>query len=440
MHFADVCCLQESKLEEISAATWREIGGHRLDKFCFVPARGSAGGIIVGWNSASFTCSILTRGTFCLTVEFYSKLVNVTWRCTTVYGPNARALKREFWEELRANVGPQDKPWIICGDFNATFKVEDKNGGIPNLEDIRMANLFLHDLKLQEPPAVGRRFSWTNGQSEAIWVKLDRFIVNEDCASRFPKMIQNSLPRLGSDHVPIRLEVRYHCSMPRPFRYEIAWATAEGFGDLVKKWWEDCSLQGCGAFVMAKKLMYLRGQLRTWAKFSFGSIKLKKLALLHELDLLDVAKENGVLSAEESNHEVATRSELDQICKQEEIYWRQRSRLQWLKEGDDNTSYFHAVANGRKNRNCIPCIAHNGVTITDPKEIGKAFCERFHQQFGLKRSTRSLIDFRKLLLNRNAMDLSQLERPFTIEEVKAAVLDLGKDKAPGPDGFPLQFF
>lgn len=86
------------------------------------------------------------------------------------------------------------------------FRMEDKNIGPPNLDDIRKANAFLHNLKLQEPPVVGRRFSWTNGQAEPIWVKLDRFIVNSDCASMFPKMIHNSLPRLGSDHVPIRLE------------------------------------------------------------------------------------------------------------------------------------------------------------------------------------------------------------------------------------------
>lgn len=38
------------------------------------------------------------------------------------------------------------------------------------------------------------------------------------------------------------------------------------------------------------------------------------------------------------------------------------------------------------------------------------------------------------------VDLSQLERPFSLEEIKIAVFDLGRDKAPGPDGFPLQFF
>lgn len=129
-----------------------------------------------------------------MTVEFQSKRENLTWRCTTVYGPNPRSLKQAFWDELRVSAGPPGLPWIICGDFNATFDVGDKNSGPPNLIDIRMANLFLQELKLLEPPAVGRRFSWTNGQADPIWVKLDRFIVNEVCACIFPKLIQNSLP------------------------------------------------------------------------------------------------------------------------------------------------------------------------------------------------------------------------------------------------------
>lgn len=43
-------------------------------------------------------------------------------------------------------------------------------------------------------------------------------------------------------------------------------------------------------------------------------------------------------------------------------------------------------------------------------------------------------------MNKNVVDLSYLERPFSLEENKTAVFDLGRDKAPGPDDFPLQFF
>lgn len=90
--------------------------------------------------------------------------------------------------------------------------------GVPNLIGIRNANDFMLDLGLLEPPTIGRRFTWTNGQAGLIWVKLDRFLVNNNWVAHFPKIIQNCQPRLGSNHVPIRLEVGNHYSKSKPFR------------------------------------------------------------------------------------------------------------------------------------------------------------------------------------------------------------------------------
>lgn len=50
------------------------------------------------------------------------------------------------------------------------------------------------------------------------------------------------------------------------------------------------------------------------------------------------------------------------------------------------------------------------------------------------------MDLHNLLKNKASIDLSFLESPFTLEEVKRAVFELGSDKAPGPDGFPIHFF
>lgn len=84
---------------------------------------------------------------------------------------------------------------------------------------------------------------------------------------------------------------------------------------------------GCGEFVMAKKMTALRVHLRRWAKLSFGSIKLKKLDLLHELDKVDVLKESRRLEPREVQHEQDLRDKIGELLKFEEIYWKQRSRL-----------------------------------------------------------------------------------------------------------------
>ncbi|KAH7656136.1 Exodeoxyribonuclease III protein [Dioscorea alata] len=126
LHITDVCCLQESKLEDIPAWTWKKIGGPRLDQFLFLPARGSTGGIIIGWNSTVVEGRLANLGDFSLSVDFKSKKDTFCWRCTTVYGPTGRNLKSAFWGELH---GDASSPWVLCGDFNAIFSEEDKASG-----------------------------------------------------------------------------------------------------------------------------------------------------------------------------------------------------------------------------------------------------------------------------------------------------------------------
>ena len=44
---------------------------------------------------------------------------------------------------------------------------------------------------------------------------------------------------------------------------------------------------------------------------------------------------------EDFKEEKVMRKELDDCLSKEEVYWRQKSREVWLKEGDGNTKFFH---------------------------------------------------------------------------------------------------
>lgn len=72
-----------------------------------------------------------------------------------VYGSNVRTLKQAFWEKLRASRGPSHCPWVVCGDFNAIFALEDKMFGVHNLMDIQKANDFM-----QGPGTIGTTRHW----------------------------------------------------------------------------------------------------------------------------------------------------------------------------------------------------------------------------------------------------------------------------------------
>lgn len=93
-------------------------------------------------------------------------------------------------------------------------------------------------------------------------MKLNKFLVNGLWMDKFPRLLQNNRPRLGSDHAPIRLKVGGHFSKPRCFRFELVWLATEGFRELVQQWWVELKHKGCGAFVLSKKLATLRDRLR----------------------------------------------------------------------------------------------------------------------------------------------------------------------------------
>lgn len=168
--------------------------------------------------------------------------------------------------------------------------------------------------------------------------------------------------------------------------------------------------------------------MRIWSKDCFGSIKLRKMALLHELELLDIAKESRLLNPEESQIELGLRENLGEIRKQEELYWKQRSRSRWLQEGDENTKYFHAITNGRKNSNYIPSIKIGEDFITDIRGIGKVFENHFRALFGQKSPFRFKVDLQKLLRGKNRVDLSPLSGRSLLRRLKKRFSNLEATK------------
>jgi hypothetical protein len=61
---------------------------------------------------------------------------------------------------------------------------------------------------------------------------------------------------------------------------------------------------------------------------------------------------------------------MDELLYREEMMWLQRSRIAWLKEGDQNTSYFHKQAVWRARKNKIKKSKDpSGDWCEDPKQM-----------------------------------------------------------------------
>jgi hypothetical protein len=75
-----IVCLQEMKLSAISQQDAVQILGPQIDSFQFLPALGTRGGIMMGWQSDR------VQGLFIGSAN-HSRWFNSTFLLTTVYGP-----------------------------------------------------------------------------------------------------------------------------------------------------------------------------------------------------------------------------------------------------------------------------------------------------------------------------------------------------------------
>jgi hypothetical protein len=137
--------------------------------------------------------------------------------------------------------------------------------------------------------------------------------------------------------------------------------------------------------------------------------------------------------------EVLLRLEL--LMEQEEIFWVQRARANWLKHGDRNTNFFHHFASSRKRKNMVRGLVDDqGNRHEDQGMMNHMVKEYFTNLFTSERPivdggvlgdvTRKVTPAMNLLLN----------APFSKEEVQKALFSIGDLKAPGPDGLHAIFF
>lgn len=134
------------------------------------------------------------------------------------------------------------------------------------------------------------------------------------------------------------------------------------------------------------------------------------------------------------------RDELNTTLAQEETYWRQKSRVTWLKEGERNTRFFPTSKLIRRRRNTISQLKLADGSWCDDVMTLKVEARQFYFQlysvepclpFDTSNWTFPPISHR---------DRHWLNYPVTSLEIHATIFQMGADKAPGPDGCPPCLF
>ena len=83
---------------------------------------------------------------------------------------------------------------------------------------------------------------------------------------------------------------------------------------------------------------------------------------------LDAREDLSDLSQDDQSHRIHIKGEIAHLASLEEISWRQKSQILFVK-GDNNTRFFHRVANSHRRINHIWRIEVDGFLYEDEEEV-----------------------------------------------------------------------
>jgi len=190
---------------------------------------------LVGLNERKFEVIAWKNGSFSVVGIIKNCIDNFVWRLVVVYGSPYEEGKADFLGELEGLLANRDGPTVIKGDYNIVTIAKEKNNGQVNK---KWADSFLDLINkwgLIELKNSNRSYTWTNKQDQPILPALDKIFCTVNFQQKIPLAFMTAKARVGSDHVPLVLNLGVTESKKSSlFTFEKWWLEQPDFKNLVK--------------------------------------------------------------------------------------------------------------------------------------------------------------------------------------------------------------
>lgn len=368
-----------------------------------------------------------------------------------IYARNSREERIELWDkikELTQSSTLKDSPWILLGDFNQVLSSSE----VFSLSPYYLCQQGMHEFSdcLEESGLFdlafrGCHFTWynkSNNYSKAR--KIDRALVNEAWVDQYQDSYAFFDIHGSSDHSPCLIILANQLSPRRSrFIYFNMFSTHPDYKRLIKEAWNAPISSTSPMSSLYQRLRSAKVCCKS-NKNIFSNIQLRTSEARSVLDRLQMRVLTDP-SAQLFQDEMEARNSWMFYAAAEESFLYQKSRVKWLAVGDLNTGVFHKAVKANLSKKVIHYLLDSlGRKVFDSITL-KAMASEFYQSLlGSANdsitpfSVAQIKDIHPFQCSRTlAVQLSALP---TKAEIKDTVFALPKNKAPGPDGFFVEFF
>lgn len=351
-----------------------------------------------------------------------------------MYGEPSSDGKSVVWERLiRTGLG-RSEPWSLVGDFNEILNNDEKIGGPKRpVSSFQHFAEMLTLCEMEELKSKGDRFTWGGSRwKKYIRCCLDRCFGNKAWMSRYPDSNQNFLEKRGSDHRPVLVNLKAGAEIKRgQFRFDKRLLHYPEAKTEVINAWRNCGRNG----TVVSRIKKCRRVMSLWKRRRRFNAK-DKINLLHtRLEWFQ-------------SKPYPCRFEIDKIKKElmlayreEEMYWRQKSREKWLRLGDRNSKFFHFSVKAARVRNYLRKLKdHLGRDQWSDGAKAEVAIQYFSELFATSNPPSYEPVFQSMLPKVTPEMNRTLTGRVTKEEVREAIFSIEAESAPGPDGMSGAFF
>ncbi|XP_071928198.1 uncharacterized protein [Coffea arabica] len=283
-------------------------------------------GMALFWNNDIEVRKVVTTA---LTIEalVIDPDTQLEWWFIGVYMSSDANIRKHQWTVLIVRQQLWEDKWLLAGDFNDILSNEEKWGGRARDD---------------------RSFKDFNGFIE-----------------------HNSLVDLGFiDHSMLLIDNWPRAEKRRSrFFFDKRWLKREDINQVVEQAWK-LPIEGNNMYRITRQVPNCRVALLKWKnKFTRNSLLRINQVKLQIKEIKD-SKDSRV------------KDKIAYLKKQLKEDWAQKARIDWLKEGNKNTKFFHACVKGRRRKNRMLNIQkEDGTWTNSEEELGREVAAYYRALF-----------------------------------------------------------
>jgi hypothetical protein len=185
-----------------------------------------------------------------------------------------------------------------------------------------------------------------------------------------------------SDHNHIIIDSQFSTlSQSRSFKFELSWLEHPDFLPKVEEIWLAPTRDNSALSRVLFKLKKVRKILKGWGYNLSGSRK-KRKEIQETLQKLEEMEESSPLQDDMIRCRMQVKLELFTILDEEELYWFKRCNETWLLKGDNNTEFFHRIANGNRRKQSIFSLQDGDEVISGTEKLLDHASKYYKSLFG----------------------------------------------------------